>query len=214
MNMPPMEPMSVWRLALDNPEWAGVFANSLFAATTIAVIIWQVRVMTWQGRNSERHERIQNRLIRLQHEHSWVLRLNAEREQLLKLGRKLYLAANALKEKPTEFDPLRWVEVQETVTELSSRLQVLDVAAFTGPFDRWYINLRDYVEAVQKAWIDDSSFNQTFSLSSDSPTLSTRKTLKEAGERCDIIGTFLEIEGAIRMEFHQFKKKWDDALPS
>ena len=62
-----MEPMSFWQLVLNNPAWAGVVANVVFAITTIGVIIWQVRVMVWQGRNSERHERIQNLLIRLQH---------------------------------------------------------------------------------------------------------------------------------------------------
>ena len=74
-----MHEMSFWELIKNSPEWIGVFANIVFALVTIGVLIWQVRVMRWQGRNSERNERIQNRLIRLQHEHEWVVRLNAER---------------------------------------------------------------------------------------------------------------------------------------
>ena len=102
-------------MILNNPEWVGVFANALFAVTTIGVITWQVcvmksqtrvmtmqvRVMRWQSRISARHERVQIQLIHLQHEHEWLLRLNAEREQLLKLGRKLHLAAGCLKQTPS-----------------------------------------------------------------------------------------------------------------
>jgi hypothetical protein len=122
-----MEPMSFWHLILNNPEWVGVFANALFAIVTIGVVIWQVcvmraqvRVMKWQGRNSARHELIQNRLIRLQHEHEWVLRKNQQREQLLKLGRKLNLAADSLKETPSEGDRTSWGEVQDTLYELQN----------------------------------------------------------------------------------------------
>src|SRR5580698_514380 len=96
MTMPPMEPVSFWQLVENSPEWVGVLVNALFALVTITIIGLQVRVMIWQGRNSEQHERIQNRLIKLQHEHSWLLRLNAEREQLLVSGRKLHLAVRCL----------------------------------------------------------------------------------------------------------------------
>jgi hypothetical protein len=92
-----MQEMTFWQLVRNSPEWVGVFANALFAIVTIGVVIWQVLVMRWQGRNSDRHERIQNRLIRLQHEHEWLLRMNAEREQVLKLARKLHIAVRCLK---------------------------------------------------------------------------------------------------------------------
>ncbi|MGC2330793.1 MAG: hypothetical protein WA581_05025 [Candidatus Acidiferrales bacterium] len=52
--------MSLWHLIWNSPEWVAVFANALFALVTISVIVWQVRVMIWQGRTSARHERIQN----------------------------------------------------------------------------------------------------------------------------------------------------------
>jgi hypothetical protein len=78
----------------------GVFANALFALVTITVIIWQVcvmkaqvRVMKWQGRTSARHERMQNQLIRLEIEHSGLQLLNDEGSQILKMARKLHLAA-------------------------------------------------------------------------------------------------------------------------
>jgi hypothetical protein len=89
----------------------GVFANALFALVTITVIIWQVcvmkaqvRVMKWQGRTSARHERMQNQLIHLEIEHSWLQLLNDERSQILKMARKLHLAAGCLKEIPSDTD--------------------------------------------------------------------------------------------------------------
>jgi hypothetical protein len=217
----PMEPMSFWQLVENSPEWVGVFANALFAVVTIGVVIWQVcvmkaqvRVMQWQGRNSARHERLQNRLLRLQHEHEWLLRLNAEREQLLKLARKLHLAAYGLKVTQSNADALNWQEVQDTAYELASRLEILDIAAFTGKNDNWYPNLTRYVDAVQQAVVEDSKFNKTYSEKPDSPNLSTRKALQAAAERYEPIKIFLDLESAIRMEFFDFKSKWDTALPS
>jgi hypothetical protein len=64
----------------------------------------QVRVMKWQGRTSARHEHTQNQLIRLQIEHSWLQLLNDERSQILKMARKLHLAAGCLKEIPSDTD--------------------------------------------------------------------------------------------------------------
>src|ERR1700722_13431102 len=68
-----MHEMSKWEFVLNNPEWVAVFASAVFAVFTIVVIVWQVgvmkaqvRVMVWQGRNSSRHESIQNRLIQSQ----------------------------------------------------------------------------------------------------------------------------------------------------
>ncbi len=85
--------MSLWELAKNSPEWVGVFASSLFAAVTVGVLCWQARLMKWQGSNSDRHERRQNTLIQFQLENEWVLRLNAEREEILTLARKLHLVA-------------------------------------------------------------------------------------------------------------------------
>lgn len=214
-----MQPMSLSQLILNNPEWMGVFANALFAVITIGVITWQgcmmraqvrvmalqVRVMRWQGRLSARHERIQNRLIRLQHEHEWVLQRNREREQLLKLGRDLHLTAGCLREKSSTADHLHWEQLQDTIHELHSRLNILDVAVFSSENDGWFFNLKGYVDAVLKAVIDENS---------ETPNLSTRKALKDADDAYKPINIFLDLEAAIRMEFFDFKNKWDDALPS
>ena len=207
-----MQEISFWQLVKNSPEWVGVFANALFAIVTIGVVIWQVRVMKWQGRNSERHERIQNKLIRLQHEHEWLLRLNAEREQVLKLARKLHLNAGCLKQTPSGGDQLNWEEVQNTVYELSERLRILDVRAYSGVYDMWFPSLTDYVDAVLKAVIDDGNFNCTNALTSQAPNLSTRTALKDADDRYKPISIFLDLEAAIRMEFFEFKKKWDAEL--
>jgi hypothetical protein len=84
--------------------------------------------------------------------------------------------------------------------------------AFTGENDNWFPNLTRYVEAVLKAVIDDSRFYETFELPSDSPNLTTRKALKDAEQRHEIVKVFLDLEGAIRMEFFDFKTKWDSLM--
>lgn len=217
----PMEPMSFWQLVENSPEWVGVFANALFAVVTIGVVIWQVcvmkaqvRVMQWQGRNSARHERIQNRLLRLQHEHEWLLRLNAEREQLLKSARDLYLTATGLKDEPSDTDALDWRRLQDIAYELHRRLDILDVTVFTGEYDQWYASLDDYVEAVLRTISQDYDFKHTYDMKDDGPVLSSRKSLQAAAEQYKPVDIFLNMESAIRMEFVDFKKKWDAVLPS
>ena len=210
----PMQEMSFWQLVKNSPEWVGVIANSLFAGTTIGVIIWQVRVMLWQARNSEHHERIQSRLIRLQHEHEWLLRLNAEREQVLKSARKLHLRAASLKPREQSCDQINWEELQDTAYELSQRLSILDLSAYSSEFDNWYPSLTAYVDAVLKAVLDDQKLNETYTLTDQIPNLSTREALKVADESYKPIKIFLDLEAAIRMGFFDFKQKWDAVLPS
>jgi hypothetical protein len=211
-----MEPMSFWQLLENNPEWVAVISSTIFALVTTGIVIWQVfvmkaqvRVMRWQGRSSARHERIQNRLLRLQHEHEWVLRRNQEREQLLKLARKLHLAAGCLDKTPSSTDQISWNEVRDTVFELSRRMSILDVGIYTGAYDQWFSGLEDYVDAVQQAMIDDKKVNDRFSMPGGVPNLSTRKALKDIDSRFEPIKIFLDLEAAIRMEFFEFKKKWD-----
>ena len=215
-----MEPMSWRHLILNNPEWVGVLANAIFAVTTISVVVWQVfvmkaqtrimalqvRVMRWQGHVSARHERIQNRLIHLQHEHEWMLRLNAEREQILKLARKLHLAAGCLTSTPSQGDGLNWREVEDTGYELNARLRILDVDTYTGEHDNWYLNLTAYLGAILEAVTDSGD--------AEIPSDSTRGALKDANDRYNPISIFLDLESAIRLEFFDFKNKWDAALPS
>jgi hypothetical protein len=214
-----IEPMSFWQLVVNNPEWVAALASIVFASFTVAVLIWQVcvmkaqvRIMKWQARASARYEHIQNRLIRLQHEHEWVLQKNRERAEILKSARKLHIAAGCLKEEKSIADSLHWSEVNDVAYELNGRLSILDVAAFMGPYDDWYPNLRQYLEAVVNALIADSDFNKTWDLSSDSPNLTTRKALNAAEQNYKMIDVFLDLEKAIRMEYFEFKQKWDALL--
>jgi hypothetical protein len=216
-----MHEMSFWELVKNSPEWISVFANALFAVVTISVIIWQVcvmkwqgRIMVWQGRNSSRNERTQNKLIRLQHEHEWMLRLNAEREQLLKSARELYLSAVHVKTAPADEGIIAaWGEVRDSVYELDARLNILDMATLTEN-DNWYPSLRKYVDAILQAAIDDGKLNRTYHLDSGFPVPSAIKALDDAAEQYKPVKIFLDLEAAIRLEFFDFKNKWDEELPS
>jgi hypothetical protein len=65
------------------------------------------------------------------------------------------------------------------------------------------------VEAIREAVAADSEFNRSWGLDSDTPNQSTRKALKDADDRYKPISTFLDLEKAIRLEFLDFKRKWD-----
>lgn len=209
-----MHEMSFWELIKNSPEWVGVFANALFALVTIVVVVWQVLVMKWQGRNSERHERTQNRLIRLQHEHEWVLRLNVEREQVLKLARELHLATGCLRQENSIADKNSWEKVQDLAYELRDRLSIFDLRAYSGAYDSWYPRLIEYVDSIVMIIIDDGKFDSTYGTADGAPNLTTRKALREGDKHHDPIHIFLDIEASIRMEFFEFKAKWDAELPA
>lgn len=198
MNPPiPMHEMSKLEFVLNNPEWAGVIASTIFAAVTAGIIFWQVCVMIWQGRNSDQHERGQNRLIRLQHEHEWVWRRNQERGQLLKLGWELHRAVGSVADDSGRGLEIRyWHDVLDAAHELDSRLNVLDVATFSGEHDDWFPGLREYSTAVLNIVIEK-------------PRPETVKKLEDEDKRLNPTGIFLGIESAIRMDYFDFKNKWD-----
>jgi hypothetical protein len=220
---PPVQLHEMTRLEflLNNPEWVAVFASAVFAVFTIIVIIWQVfvmkaqvRVMVWQGRTSARHEsrqnrliESQNRLIRFQFEHQRIQIVNGERAQLLKLGRKLHLSAICLKETPSEHDGIFWDEVVDEVSELNERLSTLDVDAYAGFYGEWYFHLTDYVESLLRAVADDGQYAPAVPGARPAPT--TVATVLATEKRCNPTKIFLEIETAIRMDFFEFKQKWD-----
>jgi hypothetical protein len=213
-----MQPMSWGHLILNSPEWVAVFASALFAVVTIGVVIWQVcvmkaqvRVMIWQARSSHRNEQTQNRLLRLQHEHEWVRQRNREREELLKLAGKLSSAVSCLKDPRSRSAPQHWYDVQSTAYELESRLSLVDITAFLGVYDHWYPNLRQYLEAVLDVVLDDSKYPQPDS--SGWPAPETVQALAAVAERCNPTKILLDLQTAIRMEFYDFKKKWDALLP-
>ena len=205
----------MWEFVLNNPAWVGVLASVIFGVFTIIVIVCQVRVMkaqvrvmVWQGRNSGRHEQIQNKLIqsqnrlfRLQTEHSWLQILNAERSEILELTHKLHLAAACLKNPPTSADESHWNEVQDTVDELNERLSTLDLAVYSGHYDQWFLSLSNYVDAILKAVISDPSVVL--------PAPETVQALQDAEKVHNPIGIILDLRSAIRMEFFEFKSKWD-----
>jgi hypothetical protein len=224
----PIHEMSKWEFILNNPAWVGLIGSTLFAIAT-TVIIWrqvcvmqaQVRVMVWQGRNSYRHERIQNRLIKsqihlfsLQLEQQRIQILNTERLLLLRLGRKLHLAAACLEETRSIADPLNWNDVQDTVHELQQRLSVLDVDAYDGEYDEWFFHLKEWIDAVQDAVIKDRDCQPSTGVvaavakpEDDVPATETIRALHGAEKTFNPIRIFLEIETAIRMEFFDYKNK-------
>jgi|HubBroStandDraft_5_1064220.scaffolds.fasta_scaffold127013_2 hypothetical protein len=217
----PMHEMSKLEFLLNNPEWVAVFASAVFAVFTITVIIWQVfvmkeqvRVMVWQGRTSARHEsrqnrliESQNRLIRFQFEHERIQILNGERARLLKLGRKLQLSVSCLKETPSEHDGIFWDEVVDEASELNVRLSTLDIDAYDDFYGEWYFHLTDYVESLLRAIADDGK--QPAIAPGIRPAPTTVAALLAIEKRCDPTQIFLEIETAIRMDFFDFKNRWD-----
>ena len=142
----------------------------------------------------------------------WLLRSNSEREQILKSARKLHLTAGCLKEKQNAGDQLSWEEVRDTVYELSKRMRILDLRAYSGAYDQWYFNLNQYVDAVLRIVTDDATFSETYDMTGETPGISARRALKEADNRYEPITIFLELEAAIRMEFFEFKTRWDIEL--
>jgi hypothetical protein len=198
-----MQPMSLWELAKNSPEWVAAFASILFGVVMAALVLWQVVVMRRQGENSDRHERIANRTLSLQVEREWILQRNRDREQLLKLVRELQIAAGVLQNKSSIDDMLDWDKVRDLADELDSRLRILDLATFSSAYDHWFAPLEGYAGAVLAAWIawrDESS------------TPPTKKALKDADELYKPGGIRLDLETAIRMEYSDFKDKWDAVL--
>lgn len=196
-----------------SPEWVGVIASALFACVTIGVIVWQVfvmkaqvRVMTWQAKSSARHEQTQNRLIRLQHEHEWLLENNKVRRELLEMTRKL--ARLATPEFPWAAGS-DWDDLQSAVFELNDRLHTLDVASFLGPNDQWFFSLKAYVEAVLTAVLEDKNYEHVAGVGIPAPE--TEKSLADANEKSDPISIGLDLEKAIRLELFDFKNRWDAA---
>ena len=131
-----------------------------------------------------------------------MLRKNQEREQILKLGRKLHLDVGVLQHN-SDGNSLTWDEMRDTMYELHSRLRVLDVA-LCGEYDHWFFTLKEYVDAVV----------QTVLAEPGQLTSETRKALHDAEQHHKPNEIFLNMEEAIRMEFFDFKNKWDAALPS
>jgi hypothetical protein len=218
-----MHEMSFWKLIENSPEWVAVFASSVFAIVT-TIVVWrqyrvmqeQVRLMKWQGENTDRHERQQNRLMQYGYEHEWMKGLNAERERLLNLVRKmqaislaLIIAGDYAGMQPAR-DEQNWRELDETAGELDTRLQVLDVAVYAGSHNtNWYQSLREYVAAILKAIQDEAEFRNNLKLKRAGSSPNLAKLLTAVDDHHDPVKIALGLEAAIRTEFTLFKQKWD-----
>ena len=197
-----MQEMSFWELVRNSPEWVAVLANALFALVATLLVIWQIVV-------SKGLLTAQNRLIRLQHEHDWLLRSNGEREQILKITGKFHLASSLLRPDARTGDRENWLELQDTYYELSLRLRILDLGAYTSAYDSWLAKLKSYVAEMGEAITDDFKFNGTYSVANDTPNLSTRERFFSINSRHNPISTMMELEIAIRMEYSEFRSKWN-----
>jgi hypothetical protein len=111
-------------------------------------------------------------------------------------------------------DEISWQKVQDTAYELRDRLSILDLRAYSGPYDSWYPGLIEYVDSVVHAVIDDGKFDSTYDTGDGTPNLTTRKALRDVEKHHNPIRIFLGLETSIRMEFSDFKDKWDAELPS
>jgi len=138
-----------------------------------------------------------------------VRQKNQERGEILKLARKLHLVAGCLKKTPAEDDRHHWGELQYAVYELHERLSILDLSVYSGAYDQWYFTLNSYVEGLLKAVIEDEPSDSTYA-----PNPSTRAVLKDMEDHHNPTKILLDLEAAIRMEFFDFKQKWDAALPA
>jgi hypothetical protein len=220
-----MHEMSIWEFVLNNPQWVAVFASAVFALVT-AYIIWrqkcvmeqqvlmmeqQKEVMKAQGEISARHERQQNRLIQLQHEHEWMTQLNRERAEILRLGRKVHVHYIGLKStSPMPSDLANWTELRETYYELDALLRVVDVAVYTtGRTDAWHDSLNRYLKAVFNAISGEIALQQGGISSPLVPTHPTREALKQAEADFNPIKSFADLQMTIKAEFLIFKNKWD-----
>jgi hypothetical protein len=203
--------MPTWMHTLaHNPEWMAVFASSVFAFVTVCVIVWQVRVMIWLGQHSDRHERTQNRLLKLQFEREWLERTNAQREELLAMLRELHTFTLGLHTGPTIGDPEKWDRIRTGIWELDRRLVKLDIAVYSGPHDAdWFFPLKDYTERVFAITLEDKNYRREHM---KFPAKETVETLWATNEECKPAAIALSLEKAIRMTFFDFKDQWDHLI--
>jgi hypothetical protein len=217
MPLIPMQEMPFWELVKNSPEWVSVFASALFAGVTIVVIIWQVRVMKsqvrvmkWQAKISARHERRQNDLIRLQHEHDWLNALNVKREVILKTASNLHIKALYIESDHAINDDGVWSELLKLRADLRLQMEILDVAAYTKDQEGWYGKLMAWSNEVFRIITEDFETTKTPGI----PTTATRQALKAAETTFAPIQAIYALQLIIRADTETFKKKWDSGTAS
>jgi hypothetical protein len=208
-----MHEMSKWEFFLNNPEWVSVFASAVFAIVTV-YIIWrqkvameqQVEVTKKLGQASARHERLQNRLIKLQHEHEWLTAMNIKREAILKTATKLhidmlYIMGNHRLGRDNEI----WSSLLASRSELKLQLEILDTAAYSTLKSGWYEQLGVWANALFAIIGEDFKTSQTPGF----PTELTRKALTEMENSLNPVSAIYALQLTIKESTMEFSKKWD-----
>lgn len=209
----PMHEMSFWELVKNSPEWVSALATVVFGLVSAGIILWQVLLMRKQGNTAARLLAQQNLLIRWQHEHEWIYERNRVRQELRDLTQRISLAAYGLKGECGSTDSKNWERLFDVAHELSLRLSALDLAVYSTPYDTWYEPLDAYVEGVLMVVGKNAEFTQKHGTDASEPTLSVLKEIEELTKAANPIKIQLDIENSIRMDFLDFKQKWDQGFP-
>jgi hypothetical protein len=212
----PMHEMSKLEFIVNNPEWVTVLTSSLFAIVTLCIIwrqksvmqqqaqimVQQKEIMRVQAETSARHERQQNRLIQLQHEHDWLTALNVKREEVLATAEKLHIDTLFVINGPFVTDMKGWSDLQHGRAKLKLQLDVLDVAAYLENKDDWHAQLMNWCAALFNVISEDYKVNK-----SGTPTMATRVALKELDKVQVPTKAMVAIRKAIRTDTDTFKKR-------
>jgi hypothetical protein len=213
-----MHEISFWKVVENSPEWVTVFSTFLFAGIT-AAIIWRQKcvmdhqatimqqqkdVMEKQGEISARHERMQNRLLQLQHEHEWLTALNARRYEILRTASQLHVdVLYIIRKVEADRDAEVWADVMKGRSQLRLQMDILDVAAYTDDKDGWYTQLASWASelfGIISEELKSPSYNGI-------PTDATRKALQAAETPNPIVPIYL-LQTLIRESTDEFSKKW------
>lgn len=218
------------QLIKNSPEWVGVIASSLFAAIT-AIIIWrqkramdrqvnvtrelgeatnrilmhQTEILRLQGEISAQHQRTQNVILRLQHEHDWLTAYNARREKLLRTVTTLHTLILTIVGTPAYDARGTWSEFLQCRSDMKSQLDLLDAAAFTKETTGWYAELQSWNAELFK--IITNYFDTTSTPGYPSDT--EQQSLKELEHKLNPIRTIYALQRAIQNDTEEFKKRWE-----
>jgi hypothetical protein len=221
--------MSFWKLVENNPEWVGALATILFGAVTAVIIAVQVvvmraqtrvmhfqaNIMNRQRRDAERLMKAQNVLIRWQHEHEWLQLRNRDRLELIDIVRELWASIGALTGDGREVDKQLMVDTRERAERLRQRMSTLDVASYSSPIDEWFYALSQYTERVTEilAASGENSDEHAARWPRGIPTTATVEELRRTETLFNVAMIVTELESSIRVDYLDFKRKWDKLFP-
>jgi hypothetical protein len=98
--------------------------------------------------------------------------------------------------------------------EISSRLKAVDLAVYTGSYDQWYPSLRDYVDGVLQAIAKSPELAKGDGDDGSARRAVIVKEIENLTKTADLFKIQMDIESSIRMDFFEFKQKWDQSFPS